>query len=41
MPVESLIGIVCYDGTVKKGLDALLTERDMRLGIVKPSWYFT
>jgi ssDNA thymidine ADP-ribosyltransferase, DarT len=41
MPVESLMGIVCYNATVKKGLDALVTERDMRLRIVaKPSWYF-
>jgi hypothetical protein len=41
MPVASLMGIVCYDATVKKGLDALLTERDMRLRVVvKPAWYF-
>ena len=41
MPVESLMGIACYNATVKKGLDALLTESDMRLRIVaKPSWYF-
>ncbi|MGH2542774.1 MAG: type II toxin-antitoxin system toxin DNA ADP-ribosyl transferase DarT [Ardenticatenaceae bacterium] len=41
MPVESLTGIVCFNATVKKGLDALLTESDMRIRIVaKPSWYF-
>ena len=41
MPVQSLTGIVCYDDAAKKGLDALLAERDMRLRVVaKPSWYF-
>lgn len=41
MPVGSLLGIVCYNATVKKALDALVAERDIRLKIVaKPSWYF-
>jgi ssDNA thymidine ADP-ribosyltransferase, DarT len=41
MPVESLTGIVCHNATVKKGLDALVSESEMRLRIVvKPSWYF-
>jgi hypothetical protein len=42
MPVESLMGIVCYNATVKTGLDALLTGSNMRLRIVvKPGWYFS
>ena len=41
MPVESLMGIVCHTDGVKKRLDGLLSERNIRLRVVtKPSWYF-
>ena len=42
MPVESLLGIVCYDAVVKRGLDALVADCDIGLKIVaKPGWYFS
>lgn len=41
LPVDSLLGIVCYDDEVAEELGKLLDERDMRLKIVtKPNWYF-
>jgi hypothetical protein len=41
MPVDALLGIVCYDAETKRRLDALLAESNIQLRIVvKPSWYF-
>jgi hypothetical protein len=41
MPVDSLLGIVCYNKAVKERFCRLLENRDMKLDIVtKPGWYF-
>ena len=41
MHVNSLIGIVCYNDTVKEELRKLKEERDTKLNIIsKPKWYF-
>lgn len=41
MPVDSLLGIVCYNKAVKERFGRLLEDRDMKLKIViKSDWYF-
>jgi hypothetical protein len=42
LPVEALVGVVCYADGVKLSIDRYLEGRDLKLSvIVKPGWYFS
>lgn len=42
VPVEALLGIVCYNQTVKKELTTAIENRELSLKLhVKPGWYFS
>ena len=41
VPVKALLGMVCYDQTVKKELTTAIETRELSLKLhVKPGWYF-
>ena len=41
LPVEALLGVVAYDDAVKDKIQALVTDRELELGIhSRPTWFF-
>lgn len=41
LPVEALLGLVCYTATIKCDLDRMVAKRGLNLGLhVRPGWYF-
>lgn len=41
LPVEALLGLVCYTDNIKRGLDQMVEERGLSLDIhARPRWYF-
>ena len=41
LPTEALIGILCYDDTIKRSIDSIIVKHNLKLSVhVKPIWYF-